>query len=100
MKSNCARPSSAALVASLKPHIRALLMTCWNVSQWKWAAEAWPIWARPEQLPPPSDWRTWVFMGGRGAGKTRAGAEWVAALALSGAAGRIALVAPTFHDVR
>ena len=23
------------------------------------------------------DWRTWVIMGGRGAGKTRAGAEWV-----------------------
>lgn len=39
-------------------------------------------------------------MGGRGAGKTRAGAEWVSALARKQSAGRIALVAPTFHDVR
>ncbi len=29
------------------------------------------------QLPPDGDWRTWVILGGRGAGKTRAGAEWV-----------------------
>lgn len=39
-------------------------------------------------------------MGGRGAGKTRAGAEWVSRLARKGQAGRIALVGPTFHDVR
>ncbi len=39
-------------------------------------------------------------MGGRGAGKTRAGAEWVAAQARRRAAGRIALIGPTFHDVR
>jgi phage terminase large subunit-like protein len=41
-----------------------------------------------------------VFIGGRGAGKTRAGAEWVSRLARSGGAGRIALIGPTFHDVR
>jgi phage terminase large subunit-like protein len=41
-----------------------------------------------------------VFLGGRGAGKTRAGAEWVGALARSGRVGRVALIAPTFHDVR
>ncbi len=29
------------------------------------------------QRPPPGDWRTWLFMGGRGSGKTRAGAEWL-----------------------
>ncbi len=46
------------------------------------------------------DWRTWLFMGGRGAGKTRAGAEWVRYMALFGGAGRIALVAPTLGDVR
>jgi len=39
-------------------------------------------------------------MGGRGAGKTRAGAEWVDAEARYGRAKRIALIAPTFHDVR
>jgi phage terminase large subunit-like protein len=38
------------------------------------------VWARPEhQLPPGGDWTTWVVLGGRGAGKTRAGAEWLRA---------------------
>jgi len=41
----------------------------------------WPIWARDEQLPPQGDWTTWLLIGGRGSGKTRAGAEWVRALA-------------------
>jgi phage terminase large subunit-like protein len=40
------------------------------------------------------------MMGGRGAGKTRAGAEWVRSLIESGRAKRIALVGPTLHDVR
>ena len=39
----------------------------------------WRIWARPQQLPPQGDWSTWLIMGGRGSGKTRAGAEWVRA---------------------
>ena len=37
------------------------------------------FWAMEHQLPPSGDWRSWVVMGGRGAGKTRAGAEWVRA---------------------
>jgi len=41
----------------------------------------WPSWARAEQLPPPGDWVTWLILGGRGSGKTRAGAEWVRAQA-------------------
>jgi hypothetical protein len=35
------------------------------------------IWALEHQMPPDGHWMTWVIMGGRGAGKTRAGAEWV-----------------------
>jgi len=57
-------------------------------------------WSHKQQRPPEGDWRCWVFMGGRGAGKTRAGAEWISELARSGRAGRIALIGPTFHDVR
>ncbi|WP_420863887.1 DNA-packaging protein [Algirhabdus cladophorae] len=38
------------------------------------------FWAMEHQLPPEGDWKTWVIMGGRGAGKTRAGAEWVRSL--------------------
>lgn len=66
----------------------------------------WLLWARPDQLPPAGDWTTWLLLGGRGAGKTRAGAEWVKAVVLGRepfgglATGRIALVGETFADVR
>jgi len=39
-------------------------------------------------------------MGGRGCGKTRAGAEWVAGRVAGEEAARIALVAPTYNDAR
>ncbi|MEZ5957914.1 MAG: terminase family protein [Hyphomonadaceae bacterium] len=64
------------------------------------ALNEWSCWTRHEQYAPAGDWRCWVFMGGRGAGKTRAGAEWVHELARTGGARRIALIGPTFHDVR
>ncbi|MEM0907085.1 MAG: terminase family protein [Pseudomonadota bacterium] len=66
----------------------------------------WPVWARPEQMPPRGHWLTWLMLGGRGAGKTRAGAEWVMGTALgrapfaSEACGRIALIGETFADAR
>jgi phage terminase large subunit-like protein len=60
----------------------------------------WEFWARTDQLAPEGAWSTWLMIGGRGAGKTRAGAEWVAALARRGAASRIALVGETLADVR
>jgi phage terminase large subunit-like protein len=58
----------------------------------------WPFWARPEQLAPAGDWRTWLVKAGRGWGKTRVGAEWVRGRAE--AVGRIALLGPTAADVR
>ncbi|MQQ06944.1 ATP-binding protein [Epibacterium sp. SM1979] len=64
------------------------------------------FWAMDHQLPPPGDWRAWVILGGRGAGKTRAGAEWVRAqvegpTALApGRATRVALVGETYDQVR
>lgn len=71
----------------------------------------WQVWARDDQLPPRTTvngdaWRVWLILGGRGAGKTRAGAEWVRAKALGipplGAepARRIALVGETLADAR
>ncbi|MEO1037918.1 MAG: terminase family protein [Pseudomonadota bacterium] len=59
----------------------------------------WPFWARAAQLAPPGDWSIWLFLGGRGAGKTRAGAEWLRTQVADGAR-RIALVGPTLADVR
>ncbi len=69
------------------------------------------LWARDDQLPPGATgsgvpWTTWLMLGGRGAGKTRAGAEWVRAVVRdSGEAGdapplRIALVGENLADAR
>ncbi|MGU9979241.1 DNA-packaging protein [Phreatobacter sp. HK31-P] len=65
----------------------------------------WPAFARREQMPPPGRWRVWAFVGGRGAGKTRAGAEWVHGIVhgrddYGPKAGRIALVGETIDQVR
>lgn len=71
----------------------------------------WQVWARDDQLPPATTaagvaWQVWLLLGGRGAGKTRAGAEWIRAQALGLApmatrpALRIALVGETMADVR
>ncbi len=64
------------------------------------------FWALEHQLPPEGAWRSWVVLGGRGAGKTRAGAEWVRAQVEGarasdpGKARRIALVGETLDQVR
>lgn len=58
----------------------------------------WPFWARADQLPPQEDWTSWLILGGRGAGKTRAGAEWVRAQKEQ--CHHIALVGETHGDAR
>ena len=65
---------------------------------------------RPQEPPAGAnnrgDWTTWLMLGGRGAGKTRLGAEWVRALAAGdgpyaqGRSFNIALVGQTEQDVR
>jgi phage terminase large subunit-like protein len=72
----------------------------------------WPIYCRRDQRPPRDDagvappWTTWLLLGGRGAGKTRTGAEWVRGMVrgepgfAETAVGRIALVGETFGAVR
>ena len=60
----------------------------------------WATIARPEQLPPPGDWHVWLILAGRGWGKTRTGAEYIAELARNHPGARIALVAATFADGR
>lgn len=61
----------------------------------------WQASARPEQLPPLGDWWTvWLYLAGRGAGKTRSGAEAVREWVESGNCGRVALIAPTQADAR
>lgn len=57
-------------------------------------------------LPPEGDWRSWVILGGRGAGKTRAGAEWVRSLVEGakpkdpGRCARVAILGETLDQAR
>lgn len=71
----------------------------------------WSLFAHAHQMPPllapnGEPWLTWLLIGGRGAGKTRAGAEWVRAQALGLApfadtrTAQIALIGESEHDVR
>ncbi|MDC9823815.1 terminase family protein [Devosia sp. ZB163] len=57
----------------------------------------WELWAHEQQKPPAGDWATWLLMGGRGAGKTWAGAEWVRGLAAR-EIGPIAIVGETMIE--
>ena len=58
----------------------------------------WTFWARPDQAPPPGDWIVWLILAGRGAGKTRAGAE--AVRLWSQTFPSVNLIGPTADDVR
>jgi phage terminase large subunit-like protein len=60
----------------------------------------WPVWAHKGQMPPHDDWTVCVMKGGRGFGKTRAGAEWVSAKARAHPGCHIALVAATPDEAR
>jgi phage terminase large subunit-like protein len=87
------------LIAGLSAREIALLLDDWEFCA---RADQWP----PRLAPNGEPWRVWMILGGRGAGKTRAGAEWVKGLAL----GRpqfacrpmspIALVGESAADVR
>ncbi|MBX9805686.1 MAG: terminase family protein [Alphaproteobacteria bacterium] len=61
---------------------------------------SWIRQARPSQLPPPGDWRTWLILAGRGFGKTRTGAETLRQWVHDGRCRRIALLSKTIGDAR
>jgi phage terminase large subunit-like protein len=76
----------------------------------EWLLARFGIYAHGHQCPPllannGEAWTTWLMIGGRGAGKTRAGAEWVRAFATAprkeGESARvIALIGETEHEAR
>lgn len=100
------RKSGAALLACATPQEQAAFLD--GLSDAALAALPWlfDFWALPHQLPPEGDWRAWVILGGRGAGKTRAGAEWVRAQVEGARPGdigrsrRVALVGETIDQAR
>lgn len=81
------------MTATLEQRVKAL--SPWAVHRMAWVRKA-----RPSQLFDGDDWDTAFYMAGRGAGKTRSGAEDVAEHARMHADHRVALVGPTFPDVR
>jgi phage terminase large subunit-like protein len=61
----------------------------------------WHQQARENQLPPPGeDWNIWLVLAGRGFGKTRLAAEWLAEQAAIHPNTEWAIVAPTWRDCR
>lgn len=98
--------SAAVWLASATPDVVDEFLQ--GLSEGSFLALPWvfEFWALPHQLPPEGAWKSWVVMGGRGAGKTRAGAEWVRAEVEGprpgdpGRARRVALVGETIDQVR
>jgi phage terminase large subunit-like protein len=91
---------NAASINSLPPNRRNRILDGLDEAEAALLLRDWLFWARPSQLPPDGDWRIWLFLGGRGAGKTRAGAEWIARRVRDGKARRIGLIGATARDAR
>ena len=89
------KDKAAPLIASLTPEALAAL----SEHRAGMLRYAWDLFARESQKPPPGDWITWLYMAGRGAGKTRTASEWIRQRVYDGAQ-RIALVGRTPADVR
>ena len=90
--------SKAALVALLPPDERAEVLRDIDPNALLYD---WRFWARPDQLPPDGAWQYWGFIAGRGAGKTRAGSEWVRSLTDKSLPPTLgALVGPTAASAR
>jgi phage terminase large subunit-like protein len=100
------------LTDDLSPAEQKRLILALTIEEARAADLDWPGWAHEGQLEPEENWSTWVIKGGRGFGKTKAGAEWVAGLArgygkdnhrgqpAATAPIRIALVAATLDEAR
>ncbi len=111
-RSTCAQALRTALANCTKKQLEDFVETL-KPEELEFLHYDWSLWARDDQLPPQqneenetNDWTTWMILGGRGAGKTRAGAEWIRAQALGikpfakAPCERIALVAETLSDAR
>jgi phage terminase large subunit-like protein len=92
--------SLAQLIAAMSDEEKAQVLAGLDPEALQWD---WSFWGRPEQQRPEgNDWNIWMYLAGRGAGKTRTAAEWVREEAKHTTNGqrRFALVARTAADVR
>jgi phage terminase large subunit-like protein len=90
---------SASSIASLTLSQRTKLIDSLTEEQADQLLHDWSFLARADQLPPPDPWQQWLYLAGRGAGKTRAGVEWCCHKVKAGC-GYGALVAPTAAAAR
>jgi len=99
MKLPVSRRDAELFARMTPPQFRAWLARC-TPRDLLMLDAAYELWAAEGQIEPRSQgWRTWLMMAGRGYGKTRAGAEWVHRLAMTGKR-RIALVGATIDEAR
>ena len=92
--------SLAQVIAAMSDEERAEVLAGLDPDALQWD---WSFWGRPEQQRPEGDdWNIWMYLAGRGAGKTRTASEWVREEAKYTNTGqrRFALVARTAADVR
>ncbi|MFL5285459.1 MAG: LAGLIDADG family homing endonuclease [Rhodopila sp.] len=61
--------ANARRLAELSPEQRRAALSALSPEDLQKLEYTWEFWARPDQLPPPGDWRTWLLLGGRGSGK-------------------------------
>jgi len=92
--------SPAVRLASLSAEERRTALAGMSAKELEALPYVWPFWARPDQLPPHGDWRTWLLMGGRGSGKTRSSSEWVRGEIESGRRRNVGIIGPTADAVR
>ena len=108
MTTPCVKVLLSELLACETGPELAKVLSDLTVAELKFVLSDWETWAHfqqiaPDRLKPETQWSTWLIMGGRGAGKTRAGAEWVRQLVRtepSDPALRIALVGASYGEAR
>ncbi|HCF24621.1 MAG TPA: ATP-binding protein [Novosphingobium sp.] len=100
MPTKSTKPDRAAYLQNLPPAERQALLARMSDRQRRALRTYWQLWAHEGQLPPNGEWQGWLIMAGRGFGKTRAGAEWIRAIAEKDPTARIALVAASLGEAR
>ena len=89
-----------AILAALPDEERRAALKSLPASDLNALEYCWEVWARADQLPPEGDWRTWLMLSGRGAGKTRAAGEYIRNQVESGRHRSVAIIGPTASSIR
>jgi len=91
---------NAACVNSLSESNKRAFFSSLSPREAKEIDERLSFWLRPEQHAPSGSWRIWLFLGWRGAGKTLAGAHFIAHGIQGGTLRRAGVIGATHNDTR